>query len=256
MKKHALLFIAAAIVSGSTHAQKFKIATGEPLHSTQTEMDVKGRNGIMIKQKLSFGDYHTTRVRRSAIRKWTGTTGFPGMIWKEHMEGRQSIHFNLTNGKDTSDAMAVTNVSTNDLLIGSATNAARLPGSVVPLFTQTDIAKNNYSVSIILRPGEEPWQLFLDNTEAQVRRKHAAGFVTRGDKFYTIDPVWQVEKKDGTVANMPFGSPGFEIRDGDKAMAAISLLGNGKIYLGPGTEEEKALFANVGAALMLQSVID
>lgn len=256
MKKHTLLFITAAVLGGSAYAQNFKIATGEPLHSSQTEMNVKGRNGIMIKQKLSFGDYRTTRVKRSAIRKWTGATGFPGMIWKEHMEGRQSIHFNLTNGKDTSDVMAVTNVATNDLLIGSTANSTRLPGSLVPLFTQTDIAKNNYSVSIITKPGEEPWQLFLDNTEAQVRRKHAAGFIMRGDKFYTIDPVWQVEKKDGTMTNMPFGSPGFEIRDGDKAMAAISLINNGKIYLGPGTEEEKALFANVGAALLLQSVID
>jgi hypothetical protein len=65
-----------------------------------------------------------------------------------------------------------------------------------------------------------------------------------------------VEKKDGKLANMPFGSPGFEIRDGDKSLAAISMLDNGKVYLGPGTDEEKTLFANVGAALLLQSVID
>jgi hypothetical protein len=256
MMKHTLTLMVAVILGSSAYAQKFKIATGEPLHSVQTEMDVKGRNGIMIKQKLSFGEYRTAKVKRSAIRKWTGTTGFPGMIWTEHMEGRQSIHFSLTNGKDTSDAMAVTNVATNDLLIGQTRNSTRVPGSLVQLFTQTDIAKNNYSVSIVVKPGEEPWQLFLDNTEAQVRRKHPAGFVTRGDKYYTIEPVWQVEKKDGTLANMPFGSPGFEIKDGDKSMAAISLIDNGKVYLGPGTDEERLLFANVGAALLLQSVID
>lgn len=220
-------------------------------------MAVKGRNGIMIKQKLSFGDFHTTKVKRSAIRKWTGTTGFPGFIWKEHMEGRQSIHFGLTNGADSSDVMTVTHVHTNDLLIGTVNNATRIPGSIVPLFQQTNIAKDNYSVSIVTGRGQQPWDLFLDNTEAQVRRKVPAGFIARGDKYYTIEPVWQVERKNGKVAELPFGSSGFEIVDENhQVMAAVSLIDNGKVYLGPGTPEEKFLFANACAALLLQSVID
>lgn len=254
--KHTLLLIATLWAGYTVHAQNFTIATGEPLHSIQNEMAVKGRNGIMIKQKLSFGDYHTTKVKRSAITKWTGTTGFPGSIWTEHMEGRQSIHFGLTNGTDSSDVMTVTNVASNDLLIGRAGGATRLPGSLAPLFRKTDIAQNNYSVSIVTHQGEEPWELFLDNTEAQVRRKQPAGYVMRGDKCYTIEPVWQLEKKNGKVVDMPFGSAGFEIKDNDKVMAAVSLVDNGKVYLGPGTDEEKFLFANICSALLLQSVID
>src|SRR4051812_46379594 len=109
MIKNTLL--AATLFSAATlSAKEFTIATGEPLHSMQQELAVKGRNGILIKQKLSFGSYHTAQVKRSAIRKWTGITGFPGTIWTEHMDGRQSIRFRLTNGTDTSDAMSVTHV--------------------------------------------------------------------------------------------------------------------------------------------------
>ncbi|MES2703623.1 MAG: hypothetical protein V4649_13350 [Bacteroidota bacterium] len=257
--KGILIAAASAILSTTAYAQSFKIATGEPLHSTQQEMAVKGRQGLMIKQKLTFGDYRTAMVKRSAIRKWTGVTGFPGSIWTEHMEGKQSIHFRLANttGGDTSDVMTVTNVMTNDLLLGTPAGHTRLQGSIVPLFQQTDISKNNYSVSIVTRPGDEPWEMFLDNTEAQVRRKHPAGYVARGDVYYTIEPVWQVEKKNGELANMPFGSPGFEIKNSNgDALAAVSLIDNGKVYLGPGTAEEKALFANVCTALLLQSVIN
>lgn len=251
------MFIAAVLLSAATHAQSFKIATGEPLHSKQEELAVKGRMGILINQKLSFGNYRTAKVKRSAIRKWTGATGFPGMIWTEHMEGRQSIHFSLTDGKDTSDVMSVTRVQSDDLLIGQAGRTARLPGSILPLIKRTDISQDNFSVSIVTHQGDEPWELFLDNTEAQIRRKHAAGYLTRGDVSYTIEPVWQVEKKNGKLAEMPFGSPGFEIKDKDgNSLAAVSLMDNGKVYLGPGTDEEKFLFANACAALLLQSEIN
>ncbi len=255
--KNVILVILICCGVVAANGQGFTIATGEPLHSHQQELKVKGRNGILIRQKLSFGDYHTLFVKRSAIRKWSGANGMIGTIWTEHMEGRQTIHFSLNNGNDTSDVMTATNVAVNDLLIGTPDGQHRLPGSIIPIFKQTDIASNNYSVSITTKQGEQPWELYLDNTEAQVRRKHAAGYIVRGDVYYSIEPVWQVVRKNGELAEMPFGSPGFEIKNNkQEVMAAVSLIDNGKVYLGPGSEEERFLFANACAALLLQSVID
>lgn len=252
------LFLLASVLCINAYSYAgFKLVTGEPLHSQQQVYAVKGRMGLLIKQKMSFGEYRTVMVKRSAIRKWTGVDGFPGMIWTEHMQGRQSIHYRLTNGQDTSDVMAVSRVSARDLLIGTADGNKRLPGSIVALFKSTEISNNNYSVSIVNKKGEEPWELFLDNTEAQIRRKQPAGYIRRGDEYYTIEPVWQVEKKNGQVATMPFGSAGFEIMDKDgNVVAAVSLIDNGDVYLGPGTEDERLLYANACAALLLQSNIN
>ena len=44
-------------------------------------------------------------------------------------------------------------------------------------------------------------------------------------------------------------------KDGN-VVAAVSLIDNGDVYLGPGTEEERLLYANACAALLLQSNIN
>lgn len=255
--KICFLSITAFLLSLSSFAQGFDIAVGEPLHSQRQAIAVKGRTGMLIKQKMSFGDYRTIKVQRSDIRKWYGYTGFPGLIWTEQMDGKQSIHFRLANATDTSDVVAVSNVASTDLLLGATDDFTRLPGSIVSLFKKTELSQNNFSVAIVTKNGEQPWELFLDNSEAQLRRKQAAGYITRGDNYYTILPVWQLETKSGRVADMPFGSAGYEIVDKDgRVMAGVSLMSKGRVYLGPGTEEERFLFANVCAALLLQSNIN
>lgn len=256
MRIQLLIVMAFICFAGETNAA-FKIAFGAPLSSAYEEYHVKGRMGLLIKQKMSFGEYSTAMVKRSAIKKWSGVDGFPGMIWTEHMQGRQSVHFRLTNGVDTSDVMAVSRVSARDLLIGTAPGFTRLPGSIVSLFKSTEVSNNNYSVSIVNCKNDEPWELFLDNTEAEIRRKEPAGYVRRGDVYYTIQPVWQVVKKNGNIVPMPIGSAGFEIKDMDNnVVAAVSLIDNGEVYLGSVEGYERMLLANTCAALLLQSNIN
>ncbi|RYE21396.1 MAG: hypothetical protein EOP51_15695 [Sphingobacteriales bacterium] len=248
----AILLIVAAM---GAQAENFKLAFGEPLHSQRDELTVKGRMGWLIKQKLTFGEYRTAMVKRSAIRSWSTGTGFPGTIWVEHMEGRQSIHFSLVDSNNASDVIAVTNVKNNDLMIGS--HPERIPGQLVSVFKYNEVQQNNLSVAIYTQRDETPWQLFLDNTGAQVRRKDEVGYVMRGDSYYTIVPIWKMEKKNGQLANIPFGSAGYEIKDTNgKSVAAVSLIDNGKVYLGNANADERFLMANVCAALLLQSDIN
>lgn len=255
MKKLPLL-LAFCLFSLAAAAQRFDLALSAPLDSAHDHFSVKGRNGILIKQKLSFGEYATVKVKRGAIRKWTGSSGFPGFIWQEHMEGRQSIQFKLTDGTDTSDVTMVTNVSRHDLMIGSDPNA--LPNRVFPILTiGTDAQKNNLSTAIYTNTQEQPWELYLDNTDAQLRREKYIGYVYRGDEYYQIIPVWDIVYK-GKKRSIPFGSAGFEILDADgNAKAAVSLMDDrGIVYLGKISREERFLLANICAALLLQSVID
>jgi hypothetical protein len=245
------------LLSGSSFAQQgFRMVTGEPLNSRQERLEVRGRNGILINQKLRIGDhkYFTTSVKRSAIRKWTSQSGFIDFIWTEHVVGRQSIHYRLTNGTDTSDVLTLTNIASNDLIIGSDPNA--LPNVVSSVMRiGTEDQKNNFSAALYLSKNDEPWQLFLDNTTAQLHREDYIGYVTRGDEYYSIVPVWKLEKK-GKVRDIPFGEVGFEIRNKEgQTIAATSLMDNGEVYMGETDSKEQFLMANVCAALLLQTNI-
>lgn len=229
-----------------------RLVTSEPLNTTGQELTVKGRMGILIKQRLSFGDFHTVSVKRSAVQKWTGYTGMPGFIWTEHIEGKQSIKFKLTNGTDTSEATAISRIDNTDLAFGTTSPT----GPVSSIFkVGTGDQSNNYSVAIYLNKTETPWELFLDNNDAQIQPQSYTGYIRRGEEYYTIAPVWTIERK-GKVSKLPFGAAGFEIRDAeDKALAAVSLIDNGVVYLGQLEKHEKFLMANICAALLLQNNI-
>ncbi|WP_276132549.1 hypothetical protein [Polluticoccus soli] len=248
----AIYTAAILLLSLKGFSKGIRLITSEPLNSTGQELAVKGRMGILIKQKLSFGDFHTVSVKRSAIQKWTGYTGMPGFIWTEHIEGKQSIKFKLTNGEDTSEAIAISRIDNTDLAFGT-TNPNGPVSSIFRVGTRDQ--SNNYSVAIYLNKTETPWELFLDNNEAHMSRQSYTGYVRRDEVYYTIVPIWTIERK-GKIFNLPFGVAGFEIRnDEDKALAAVSLIDNGVVYLGQLKEQEKLLMANVCAALFLQTNI-
>lgn len=238
------------VLTAHAHGE-MKLVTGQPLNSRQEEMPVKGRNGLMINQKLKFGNYHTLSVKRSAIRKMKETFGIDNTVWTEHSEGKQTIHFRLTDDVYTSDVIATSHVSMNDLVIG------RTPGLPDPVSSILRIGtgdqEDNYSVAISTAPGEKPWQLFLDNNSAQMERSTYLGFVSRDNEYYTVAPVWQMERK-GKIVKFPFGCAGFEIRnDHGDALAAVSLLNNGVVYMGKLDSKEQFLMANICAAILLQS---
>ncbi len=249
------LFSVLLVAATTCFGQRFNLALSTPLAGQHEQYSVKGRQGLLIRQKLSFGGYFTTEVKRGAIKSWRAASGFPGLIWKEHMEGRQSIRFRLSDQQDTSQVLMLTNISATDLKLGNDPNA--FPNQIFPLLTVgTEAQQNNLSAAIYFGTDEQPWELYLDNTDAQLRRESYTGYVYKGEEYYQIVPVWEVLYKD-KKRRIPFGAAGFEIVNADgEAVAAVSLMDNkGIVYLGNVSPREKFLMANVCATLLLQSNI-
>ena len=251
-----LFSVAATVLISITASGKgFHLAPTEPLRSTASVYEVKGRQGIMIRQRLRFGPYTTTSVRRSAIQKWTGVTGVPGVFAAEHMQGRQSIRFSLTDGTDTLHAETVSRVKATDLIIGDRPNS--VPNILLDIMaTGTARQQNNFSGSFAVPGTNQPWELFLDNTAAQLCRNEPAGFLRCDSAWYTIVPVWEVSRK-GRLAALPFGAAGLEFRDAQgNACAAVSLIDDGEVFIGEVSAREKLLLSAACTALLLQSNID
>jgi hypothetical protein len=250
-----ILTALAITISTPSEARGFKLAPGEPLRTNAEIHSAKGRNGFMIRQKLSFGPYYTTEVHRSAIRKWYGYSGAPGLFWAEHMTGRQSITFVLTDGVETTHVETVTRVKSTDIMVGDHRNS--LPNVILNVLSTGTAAQAN-NLSAILSSGDRApvWELFLNNTAAQINRKEPAGYLRTESTYYTIVPVWTVDRK-GKTATLPFGAIGLEFQDEQgKTCAAVSLQDNGEVYLNPLNSTNKQILAAACTALLLQSNID
>jgi hypothetical protein len=255
----ALLFCMAISSCGTTS----KMGISPDLKTDAAEFDVKGRNGVMVKQKLSFGPYTTGFVKRSwvtarndAYGASTGTPGSPdyrNIINAEHIRKKQTVSFSLSDGAQQATAYCATKFNADGLQIGPYKNSVLNTGLQVWNWLQTE---NLFYVQVYTDSNEKPWELLLDNRAAQgASKKYTGVFAKSENEYYTIRPATQIEQK-GQVRQMPFGSVGFEILDKEgMAVAAVSRMEKGMVYLGNAPQKEKLLLATLCTALLLQENI-
>lgn len=243
------------------HCYPAKMALQPDAWPQKEEYEVQGKKGIFSKEKLQFGEFYTTQVKRSWTRgssnKGSILDDYKNVISVDYINRKQAIHFSLTDaGNRSSEVFCASNFNASEMQVGNRPNSIFNIGVdiVKNLLSQPD---NKYYVQIYFR-NQSPWELLLDNTQTQMNPKKYVGYLSHGpDRFYTIIPVRQMEKKDGTPGTIAFGSIGFEIRNkGGKAVAAVSKLNKGTVYMQNISDDEKFLLANACAALLMQEEIE
>ena len=242
-----------------------KLAVSDDLKASHDEYTVKGKDGILIKQKLSFGEYKTTKVKRSWTRGSSGRSGFGfgdpykgdyvNVISTEYINKKQTVNFSLTDGKQSSDVFCVSRFNSRDLQIGARQNS--LFNIVLDLFGEGYSSNSTYYVQVYTQGDDKPWQLLLDNEAAQFNSRGYIGYLAKSaTDYYTIHPATKMEI-NGKVGNTLAGAVGFEIRDRlGKTLAAVSSMNKGMVFMGKVSPEERFVLANVCAALLLQQHID
>ncbi|HAN65866.1 MAG TPA: hypothetical protein DCQ34_06180, partial [Chitinophagaceae bacterium] len=221
-------FIASAIAFAS--CSPVKISIDDPQWEQQEEMDVKGRQGFLIKQKLSFGAYQTTVVKRS----WTKGSGwkssfYTGVDWMEeisldYIKRRQSIRFQLSNGKGMeSEVTAFTKARWRDLQLGRNPNS--LINIIGDILNIGDESMHTYAVRIMLSQEGAAWEMLIDNLAAQQKAKTYKGVLAKSrNEYYVIKPIYTLKNKSGKSVPLPFGgSVGYSFVNQDgKTVAAVS----------------------------------
>lgn len=243
----------------------FKLAVSGELKSNHDEYTVRGRQGILINQKLSFGEYRTTKVKRSWTKGsssrsgigWGGTAQdeWVNIISTEYINRRQTINFTLSDGKNRAEAFCVSRFQAKDLQVGKSENS--ILNIALDLAGLGGRSSSIYYVQLFMNTDESPWHLMLDNQAAQAKAKSYTGVLAKNRKeFYTLVPVTRLEK-NGKSGNILAGSVGFEFRNPQgRAVAAVSLMDNGMVFLGKTDPEERFLLANACTALLLQQQIE
>lgn len=266
MNKTKLIFTMMLILAarmGQVNAQSMFLALEGEEWKEVKDYPVKGKQGLLVKEKLSFGDYRTLDVDRSWTKGSEVTTGltvgvptddfYKKIITTDKIHKKQTLFFALGDSHgNQSTTYSVSQLDAKDFNIGN---------SDVSVFNLLlDLAgpgakSSNVSYSrIYVGPSAEGWDLFIDNQAAVAQPKKYMGYLAKNDtEFYTITPVTKVKNKKGKVGAMPFGSVGFEIRSKDgEALAAVSVIDNGIIYLKETDPQEQLLLASACAALLLR----
>jgi hypothetical protein len=255
--KNAFLFLLLA-ASCTPFRPAMNFSKTEPVR----DLKVKGRQGFLINQKLSFGPYSTGKVKRSWTSgyefDWAKTLPSP---WAEvlsirDVDRKQRLRFQLKDSLgNTSDVMCFSKVSWTDFSVGNPNSIVNIVGDFIPGIDRGD---NTYSVQI-LTSSKEKWDLLLDNNASQVRAKNYVGFLARDkDHYFKVVPITRLLDKKGKPADLLFGgSVGFEFQNAEgRTLAGVSLIDKGMVYFGNATPEERFVLANAAAALLLQQDIE
>ncbi len=248
-----------------THCTPMQPALTNSTNSATTSYPVKGRQGLLINQKLSFADYQTSKVKRSWTRgtemRQSVSAGvaadilYPDLLSLGYAARNQTFHFTMADSAgNVASVYAASEFEAEDLQIG------KNPNSVVNIledvFGNSTSMNNLFYVQIYMNNSPEAWQLVLDNQAAQRNAKGYSGAFVLDDKtYYSLRPITKIMGKNGP-ANMPFGSIGFEILDHqNEFVAAVSTMDRGMVYFNTTDNREKFLLANLCAALLLQEEI-
>lgn len=230
------------------------------------KIEVKGRQGWTINEKLSFGNYQTVTLKRSwtkgsgAFAGWTaykpGFTEVEKKIGVEYSQRKQSVRFELSDSKNQeSAAFCVAKIKSGNFVINKNPNSA--VGEVNSILEIGDDWQNGYWVEIYLKHEDRPWEMVIDHRNVERQRKNYTGYLALDrNNYYTIKPVYALRNSNGKTVNTIGNSIGFEFRNkAGKPVAAVSLMDQGIVYFEKLSDQEKFLLANACTALLLEQQI-
>lgn len=243
----------------AAHGQ-VQLALDGPEWKETIAYDVKGRQGILVKQKLHFGDYFTTSV----VRSWTkgqssfrnngtamGGNQFRKMISTDYEDRNQTLFFTFADSaRRKADVHCVTNFQLRDLNVGNTgVNLSRLIGAVP--------TTNVFYAQIFTGADDSPWHLVIDNQASQDQPKtYTTRLAKNNEEYFTISPYRLVKNNKGKITEMTFGSAGFQIKNRrGEPVAAVCLINKGVVYLKPLPGDERFVLAAACAAILLQEQI-
>lgn len=264
MSRVVILMLSFLILATSSYGQ-LKMALSEDFIDGMSEYKVKGRQGLMIRQCLSFGAFKTATIKRSWTKGSSATMGltrsllinpdYEKIITVDYVKRKQKLYFAMQDSAgNTAEAYCISKFEARDFNIGNnRNNALNLLGDLLT------VGINSSSIFYVQIYAEkpQPWQMFHDNICAQNNPDNYHGTLSHEDgRRYTIRASSRVETPKGDIRPLPFAAAGFEFFDeANKLVAAVSMINSGVVFLKELPRQERILLATACAALLLQEEI-
>lgn len=272
-----LIIISIILLLTISSCTSIELSVPEQFSSQATKMHVKGVNGWQIGQRLNFGKYNTSKVKRGWNITSTRQDRNSGItteerilkvfnIKKENTTSNQKTKYQYTleDGNLAAEIFCLEKITKEELVVRSN---IRWLGDTY----QTKNYQYSFSAAILpmTREDDEPWQLVLynnyDRSKDTARRLldlpyvEEEGWVSNGKETITIRPirVKNVTTKKGRQAQMPVKLlSGYELRIDDGVVAIIDTFDHNIWIYNDMDAPTKLVIASIGSALMLRKIQD
>lgn len=243
-----------------------------------TKFPVKGLNGWMINQQLSFGNYYTSKVKRG----WDFTYGMQHTKFllnpeeqilkvfkidtdKRNINQKNKFQYFIEDGKLVAEVYAMEKFNEKQLVYKS--NNPWIGNASKTL-------KYEYAFSAAILPltakDAEPWSLVLINrydaskdTARRLRDRpyvEEEGYATNGKESFAIRPVSvdQVASKNGEKRKVIGGKilSGYELRKDNKIVGTIDILDNNIWLYNDLKPFDKLIVSSISSAILLKRMQD
>lgn len=206
------------------------------LRQNADSWNVKGKQGWMINQKLSFGPFATGKVSRG----WTRSYDIPFFV--RFKGSRERFHFEQKGPEGSLVVHTVQSIKSKE--VEFLKGFFSIPIDFKDAFTGTIGTESNPAV----------WTFVINNPNDQFFGEKSEGYLSDGNILYKIREVRQNNKKRDVKWGSIFG---YEVFRNGKAVAGIETINNGRVWLDKSLDgEETQLLAAFAAALLLRSELD
>ena len=252
-----------------------KVSVPEQFSNDASKMHVKGLNGWMINQKLSFGNYQTSSVKRG----WDFGSSFQHTKFflkpeemllrvfdietdKKSLSQRNKFQYTIYDGKLEAAVFATESFNEKQLVYKSK-------NPWIGEITNTQGFQYSFTAGIIPSgtPENNPWSVVMStkgSREGSGRFGQPVveeqGFATDGKETIKITPlrIENVKQKNGKETKVFGGSlfSGYELRWDDGVVGIIDILDNNIWIANNLNAQDKLIIASVSSAVLLKRMKD
>jgi hypothetical protein len=266
------------IIASITSCTAVKLSVPQQFTNEATKMHVKGLQGWKINQKISFGSYQTSSIKRG----WDLTSSFQHTKFnispeemilrvfnietdKNRMNQKGKFQYTIADGQLAADIFATEKFSERELIYKSN-------NPYIGTFSKTNKYEYAFTAAILplIAKESKPWSLVLINkydVKNDTARKlfdrpyvEEEGYATNGTDNITIRPlrIDKVTTKSGKDTKV-FGGKmlsGYELQWDGGVVAIIDLLDSNIWFANNLDAKDRIVLSAISSAILLKRMQD